>query len=323
MKRREFITLVGGAAAAWPLTASAQQPTIPVFGILLVFSREPGRTFTEPLRAYMQALGYVEGRNLNFDVRYADGKVERLPMLAAELVAQRPAVIATFGDAAALAAKAATTSIPIVSMSEDLVWAKIVTSMRRPEGNITGLSIMGTELDAKRLEILAELLPTRSVVLLLADPTTHRESRPALETTASALGLTLREAIVGTAEQIERSLREARDAGAAGVNVLSSALLFALRGRIISLSAELGLAAIYQWPETADEGGLIAYGPSLRGAFRQVTTLVDKILKGAKPSDIPVEQPTRFSLVINLKTASTLGLAVPPLTLLRADRAIE
>jgi putative ABC transport system substrate-binding protein len=307
----------------WPVATRAQQSTIPVFGILLVFSREPGRTFTEPLRAYMQARGYVEGRNINFDVRYADGKVERLPMLAAELVAQRPAVIATFGDAAALAAKAATTSIPIVSMSEDLVRAKIVTSMRRPESNITGLSIMGTELDAKRLEILAELLPARSVVLLLADPTTHRESRPALESTASALGLTLREAIVGTAEQIERSLREARDADAAGVNVLSSALLFALRGHIISLSAELGLAAIYQWPETADEGGLIAYGPSLRGAFRQVTTLVDKILKGAKPSDIPVEQPTRFSLVINLKTASTLGLAVPPLTLLRADRAIE
>jgi putative tryptophan/tyrosine transport system substrate-binding protein len=304
----------------WPVATRAQQSTIPVFGILLVFSREPGRTFTEPLRAYMQALGYVEGRNINFDVRYADGKVERLPMLAAELVAQRPAVIATFGDAAALAAKAATTSIPIVSMSEDLVRAKIVTSMRRPEGNITGLSIMGTELDAKRLEILAELLPARSVVPLLADPTTHRESRPALETTASALGLTLREAIVGTAEQIERSLREARDADAAGVNVLSSALLFALRGHIISLSAELGLAAIYQWPETADEGGLIAYGPSLRGAFRQVTTLIDKIVKGAKPSDIPVEQPTRFSLVINLKTASTLGLAVPPCALRRPSR---
>jgi len=160
-------------------------------------------------------------------------------------------------------------------------------------------------------------------VLLLADPTTHRESRPALDATASALGLTLREAIVGSPEQIERSLREAKDGGAVGVNVLSSALLFALRGQIIKLAAELGLPAIYQWPETADEGGLIAYGPSLRGAFRQVTTLVDKVLKGAKPGDIPVEQPTRFSLVINLKTARTLGLTVPPLSLLRADRAIE
>jgi ABC transporter substrate binding protein len=165
--------------------------------------------------------------------------------------------------------------------------------------------------------------PPQSVVLLLADPTTHRESRPALDATAAALGLTLREAIVGTPGQIERSLREAKDAGAAGVNVLSSALLFALRARIISLAAELGLPAIYQWPETADEGGLIAYGPSLRGAFRQVTTLVDKILKGAKPGDMPVEQPTRFSLVINLRTANALGLTVQPLTLLRADRAIE
>jgi len=147
--------------------------------------------------------------------------------------------------------------------------------------------------------------------------------RPALDATASALGLTLREAIVGSPEQIERSLREAKDGGAAGVNVLSSALLFALRGQIIKLAAELGLPAIYQWPETADEGGLIAYGPSLRGAFRQVTTLVDKVLKGAKPGDIPVEQPTRFSLVINLKATRTLGLTVPALTLLRADRAIE
>ena len=322
MRRREFIYLLGGAAA-WPLAARAQRPAMPVFGILLVFSRESGRTFTEPLRAYMQALGYVEGRNIAFDVRYADGKVDRLPTLAAELVAQRPAVIATFGDATGLAIKAATSTIPTVSMSEDLVRAKLVTNIRQPGGNITGVSIMGTELDAKRLEILAEILLPRSTVLLLSDPTTHRESRPALDATAAALGLTLREATVGTPEQIERSLREAKDDGAAGVNVLSSALLFALRGHIVKLTSELGLAAMYQWPETADEGGLIAYGPSLRGAFRQVTTLVDKVLKGAKPGDIPVEQPTRFSLFINLKTASTLGLTISPLTLLRADRAIE
>ena len=156
MRRREVITLLGGATA-WPLAARAQQPAMPVFGILLVFSRESGRTFTEPLRAYMQALGYVEGRNVAFDVRYADGKADRLPTLAAELVAQRPAVIATFGDATGLAVKAATTTIPIVSMSEDLVRAKLVTNMRQPGGNITGVSIMGTELDAKRLEILAEI----------------------------------------------------------------------------------------------------------------------------------------------------------------------
>jgi putative ABC transport system substrate-binding protein len=323
ISRREVLCTLASAAVAWPLAARAQQPALPVFGILLVFSRESGRTFGEPLRAYMQALGYVEGRNIAFDVRYADGNVDRLPALAAELVAQRPAVIATFGDATGLAVKAATTTIPIVSMSEDLVRATLVTGMRHPGGNITGVSIMGTELDAKRLEILAEILPARSTVLLLADPTTHRESRPALDATAAALGLTLREAIVGTPEQIERSLREAKNGDVAGVNVLSSALLFSLRGQIISLVAELGLPAMYQWPEMADEGGLIAYGPSLRGAFRQVATLVDKVLKGAKPGDIPVEQPTRFSLVINLKTASTLGLTIPPLTLLRADRGIE
>jgi ABC-type uncharacterized transport system substrate-binding protein len=156
VKRREFITLLGGAVATWPLAALAQQAAMPVFGILLVFSRDSGRTFTEPLRAYMQALGYVEGRNIVFDVRYADGKVDRLPTLAAELVGQRAAVIATFGDATGLAVKAATTTIPIVSMSEDLVRAKLVTNIRHPGGNITGVSIMGTELDAKRLEVLAE-----------------------------------------------------------------------------------------------------------------------------------------------------------------------
>jgi putative ABC transport system substrate-binding protein len=232
-------------------------------------------------------------------------------------------VIATFGDASGLAAKAATSTIPIVSMSEDLVRAKLVSDMRNPGGNITGVSVMGTELDAKRLAILAELLPARSAVLLLADPTTHRESRPALDATAASLGLTLREAVVGTPDQIEQAMREAKDQGAVGVNILSSALFFALRHRIISIAAKLGLPTMYQWPEIAEEGGLIAYGPSLRGAFRQVTTLVDKVLKGAKPGDIPVEQPTRFALVINLKTASTLGLMVPPLTLLRADRAID
>jgi putative ABC transport system substrate-binding protein len=323
MRRRDFISLIGGTVATLPLSARGQQPVTPVFGILLVFSRDAGKTFTDPIRAYMQALGYVEGRNIAFDFRFADGKVERLPTLAAELVAQRPAVIVTFGDATGLAVQAATASIPIVSMSEDLVRAKLVTNMRQPGGNTTGVSIMGTELDAKRLEILAEMLPARSTVLLLADPTEHRESRPALNTTAGALGLNLREAVVGTPEQIERALRDARESGISGVNVLSSALLFALRGRIISLVAELGLPAMYQWPETAEEGGLIAYGPSLLGAFRQVTALVVKVLQGAKPGDLPVEQPTRFSLVINLKTARALGLAIPQSLLLRADEVIQ
>jgi putative tryptophan/tyrosine transport system substrate-binding protein len=265
MRRRDFLGLVGGAAAAWPIPSPAQQSATPVFGILLGFSREAGRTFTEPLRAYMQALGYVEGRNIVFDVRYADGKADRLPDLAASLVAQRPNVIATFGDASGLAAKAATSAIPIVSMSEDLVHAKLVTNMRRPEGNITGVSIMGTELDAKRLEILAELLPPRSSILLLSDQSTHRQSRPALESAASTLGLTLKETILRSPDQMEPLLREARDSGCRGVNVLSSAVLFALRAQIIRFAADLALPAIFQWPETADEGGLIAYGPSLRG----------------------------------------------------------
>jgi len=323
MRRRDFVSLFGGAAAAWPLAARAQQPAIPLFGMLLVFPPDPAKTFTEPIRAFMQALGFVEGRNIAFDFRLADGQVERLPSLAADLVARRPAVIATFGDATARAAQAATANIPIVAMSEDLLRAKLVLSLTRPEGNTTGVSIMGTELDAKRLELLAEMLPARGTVLLLADSTTHRESRPALNAVAQMLGLTLHEAVVSTPDEIERALRGARQRGMAGVNVLSSAFLFAQRGRIINLAAELGLPVMYQWPETAEEGGLIAYGPTLHGAFRQVATLVVKILQGRKPGDLPVEQPTRFALYLNLKTAHALNLPIPPLTLLRADKTVE
>jgi putative ABC transport system substrate-binding protein len=323
MRRRDLLALFGGMAAMSPRALGAQQAALPAFGILLAFSRDAGKTFTVPIRAYLEALGYVEGRNVAFDFRFADGQAERLPALATDLVAQRPAVIATFGDAAGRAAQAATKTIPIVAQSEDLVRAQLVTNLRRPEGNLTGVSIMGTELDAKRLEILAEVLPKRSSVLLLADPSTHRESRPALDATARAMGLTLHEAVVRTADEIERALRGARERGMAGVNVLASALLFALRRRIIGLAAELGLPAMYQWPETAEEGGLVAYGPSLLGAFRQVTTLVVKVLQGAKPADLPVEQPTRFALYVNLKAAHAMGLVVPPSVLLRADRAIE
>ena len=195
--------------------------------------------------------------------------------------------------------------------------------MRHPGANITGVSIMGTELDAKRLELLAEIVPSRGTILLLADATTHRESRPALYATAQALGLTLEEATITAPGDLDRAIREASARGVVGVNVLSSAFLFALRGRIVGLTRELRLPAIYQWPEIADEGGLMAYGPSLLGAFRQVTTLVVKILRGAKPGDLPVEQPTRFALHLNLKTAKELGLEVPASLLPRVDKSIE
>src|SRR5262245_54636334 len=211
MKRREFVGLLSGAMALWSVNARAQHSSLPVFGILLVFSREAGKTFTEPIRAYMLALGYIEGQNITFDFRFADGKAERLPGLAAELVARRPVVIATFGDATAHAAQAATANIPIFAMSEDLVGAKLVASLQRPGGNITGVSILGTELDAKRLEFLAQMLPPRSTVLLLADPVTHRESRPELNSAAQALGVTLHEAVVSTPEEIQRALRSAKD----------------------------------------------------------------------------------------------------------------
>lgn len=322
MKRREFIALIGGAAAAWPLAGRAQQTANPVFGMLLFFSREEGKTFTEPIRAYMRALGYVEGRNITFDFRFADKKVDRLSALAVELVGRRPNVIATFGDAAGIAAQAATNQIPIVSMSEDLVRAKLVSNLHHPGGNITGVSIMGTELDAKRLEILAEVLPPHSNILLLADVMTHRESRPAIDAVAQSLALTLEEVNVRSEDEIGRALHDAKQRGMAGVNVLSSAFLFAHRMRIVTLAQKYGLATIFQWPETADEGGLLAYGPSLLGAFRRVAVTVAKVLHGANPHEIPVEQPTRFALHVNLNTAKSLGISMPESILISADKAI-
>src|SRR5215211_3356465 len=204
MRRRDVVGGLSVAGVAWPLGLGAQPTGKPIVGILLVFSSESGRTFTDPIRAYLEALGFVDGRNIELDFRHADGEVGRLPMIAAELVARRPAVIATFGDATGLAAQAATSTIPIVAMSEDLVRAKLVSNMAHPGGNVTGVSVMGTELDAKRLELISEMLPTRSRILLLADATTHRESRPALDATAQALGLTLEEGIVKTPDDIDR-----------------------------------------------------------------------------------------------------------------------
>src|SRR5215203_2240949 len=311
MRRREVIAGISVAGIAGPLRLRAQPTGKPIFGILLVFSREGGRTFTDPIRGYLEALGFVDGRNIELDFRHADGNVDRLAMIATELVARRPAVIATFGDATGLAAQKATTSVPIVAMSEDLVRAKLVTNMRHPGANTTGLSVMGTELDAKRLELLAEMVQSRGTILLLANAT------------AQALGLTLEEATITAPGDLDRAIREASARGMVGVNVLSSAFLFALRARIVGLTRELRMPAIYQWPEIADEGGLMAYGPSLLGAFRQVTTLVAKILKGAKPGELPVEQPTRFALHLNLGAAKELGLEVPASLLARVDKAIE
>ena len=271
----------------------------------------------------MQALGYVEGRNIAFDVRYADGKVDRLPALAAELVAQRPAVIATFGDATGLAVKAATNTIPVVSMSEDLVRAKLVTDMRQPEGNITGVSIMGTELDANVWRYWPRFCP-------LAAPCFCLQTRPHIASPGrrsmqprQRSGSCCAKPLSARRNKLNRPCARLKTRVRPGLTCCPRRCCLRYAGTSLASLRKLGLPTMYQWPEIAEEGGLIAYGPSLRGAFRQVTTLVDKILKGAKPSDIPVEQPTRFSLVINLKTANMLGLTIPPLTLLRADRAID
>ncbi len=232
-------------------------------------------------------------------------------------------MIVTWGDAGARAARAATSTVPIVVMTDDLLGASLVTSMQHPGGNITGISVMATELDVKRLEILSLLLPKESNVLLLADRRGPHLSRPQLRAAAHALRLHLTESVVETPEEIESTLSSASSAGIAGVNVLASPVLYDHRARIITSVARHKLPAIYEWPFMAEEGGLIGYGPEIDALFRQFVGLVVKILQGADVSALPVEQPTRIQLTINLKTAEAIGVPIPQSLLARADRLVQ
>ncbi len=316
-RRDTLVAFVAGALAT-PFASAAEGPLI---GVLSPFHDE--HDDEARLRWWAQELGFGAAASLRFDVRSTEGNSERLPKLAAELVARRPALIVTWGDDGARAVLAATTRIPIVVMTEDLLGAKFVASMHRPGGNLTGVSVMATELDAKRLEILAEVLPRRSNVLLLADRISAPLSRPAIRAVAQSLGLSLSEAIVSTPAEIESALSGARQRGIAGVNVLASPVLYDQSARIIALMAQHRLPAIYEWPFMAEQGGLLGYGPDIFALFRRFAGLMVKILQGAEVAELPVEQPTKFKLVINLKTAKALGITIPQSLLLRADEVIE
>jgi ABC-type uncharacterized transport system substrate-binding protein len=322
MKRRDFITLAGGAAT-WPLVARAQQSAIPTVGVLWPGAEPPAPPRMESFRQALRQMGFVEGQNVAIELRYARRGLQQLPELAAELVRMKVGVLTTFGDLTPRIAQEATKTIPIVAISDDILGAGLVASLSRPDGNTTGLTIMAPELSAKRLEVLQEMVPGMSRVAALWDPTTGASQVTLTEDAAKSLNLNLQVLEVRLRDDVVAAFREARDARADAINVFSSPFLASLFREIIVLSAEYRLPAIYQWKEQVEAGGLVSFGPSLAAMWRQTGTIVVKILNGAKPADLPVEQPTKFELAVNARTAKTLGYSIPPSVLVRADEVIE
>jgi len=324
MRRREFITLLGGATA-WPLAAGAQQRTMPVVGFLHPSSPEPYR-----LRAFRQGLkdaGFVEGENLTIEYRWADNQLDRLPTLAAELAQRRVAVIVTAGPPAVSAAKAATTTIPIVFLvGEDPVKLGLVGSLARPGGNLTGVNFLAVEVAAKRLGLLRELVPGARRIAVLVNPAnvsvTEAISRDIPEA-ARAIGLQLNIINAGTIREIDAAFAALASERADALFLANDPFFIDRRVQLAQLAARHSLPAIGQDRLYAEVGGLISYGANLGSAYGQVGVYAGRILKGAKPADLPVVQSTKLELVINASTARMLGLAVPQTLLVTADEVIE
>jgi ABC-type uncharacterized transport system substrate-binding protein len=326
MDRRAFIgTLTGGLLAA-PLAAGAQQAGKVYRVCFLALTPGEDTTSMQPLLERLHELGYGEGKNMAFEYRSAEGHPERLSQLARELVRGSPDVlIAGFGTLTAQAAKAATITIPIVfTIVGDPVGAGLVASLGRPGGNVTGLSGV-TAIGGKHLQLLKELSPGKQVIAVLTNPETPftRLALKEIKTAAEAQRIRLVVLEARTAEQVPREFQAAVTATAGGLLVLGDPLMYSLSREIVDLSAKFRLPAVYQSREWAETGGLMSYGVDRRQLYRRAAEYVDKILKGAKPGDLPVEQPTKFELVINLKTAKALGLTIPPSLLQGADQVLE
>ena len=328
MRRREFSTLLGGAAAAstvWPSPLSTQQKAMPVIGFLSAGAPPASPSNMAALRQGLSETGYVEGQNLTIEYRWAEGRYDRLPALAADLVGRKVDVIVAGNPPAAQAAKEATSTIPIVFTSGDAVGDGLVANLARPGGNLTGVSFLNVELHAKRFELLRELVPQAKVIALLVNPKLRpieRVMRDAQEA-AQATGLQLHILKASTESGIDAAFAALVQRQAGALAVSADPFFVSRREQIVALAARHAVPAIYEFREFATAGGLISYGASITAMFRQAGIYAGKILKGAKPADLPVVQPTTFELVINLKTAKALGLTVQSSLLLRADEVIE
>jgi putative tryptophan/tyrosine transport system substrate-binding protein len=328
MKRREVITLLGGAAAAWPLAARAQQPTMPVIGFLNITSPDG---YAERLRGFRQGLkdtGHVEGENVAIEYRWAEDQSDRLPSLATELVRRQVAVIATLGTTnSALAAKAATTTIPIVfAVGEDPVRLGLVVSLARPAGNLTGINFFNSELTAKRLELLHELVPTATRVAVLINPTEAANAETTVrdvQSAAHAIGLQIQVHNASTSREIEAVFATFGHARPDALFVVGDALFNSRRVQLVHLATRYGIPATFGSRVYPEVGGLMSYGTNIMDAFRQAGVYTGRILKGAKPAELPVVQSTKFELIINHPTARMLGITVPDKLLARADEVIE
>ena len=329
MQRREFITLFGGAAAMWPLAARAQLPAGRVYrvGYLTLASREQSlpviRAFDEGLRS----LGYRIGENVAIEYRFADGQMERLPALAADLVRLGVDIILATFNPITVAIMKATTRIPIVMINSiDPVGTGLIASLARPGGNVTGFSgDTGSEILGKRFELMKEILPNLSRAGILFNPNVavNRNRLAAMAETAQALGLTLVPVEARGLDALEQAFAIMVGERVQALVVQGDSVLFNCRGQIAEMALANRLPAVSVLKEFADAGLLLSYGANLQDQYRRVASFVDRIFKGAKPADLPVEQPTKFELVINLKTAKTLGVEVPPTLLIRADEVIE
>ena len=330
MNRRQFITLLGGAAAAWPLAARAQQThgliTSPRVAFLGAESGSTNQHFFDAFRQGMHEHGYVDGQNITFVERWAEGRSERFPEIIEELISLKADVILALSLPAAQAAKSATTTVPIVFIASDPLGSGLVSSLARPAGNLTGFSLaLGDEFSSKWLELLKEAVPSISRVAVLWNPVNPASSHyvTVLRDAAEKLGVRVQPQAVSDPDQFNGAFATIVAERAQALIVVVDPVTARYRERVVELAMKSRLPAMYGFREFVDAGGLIAYGVNVPHLCRRAAVYVDKIIKGANPAELPVEQPTRFELVINLKTAKALGVEIPPMLLARADEVIE
>ena len=327
MRRREFITLLGSAAATWPLTVRAQQPAIPVIGFVNPASPQ---SYARPLSAFLKGLGetgYVEGQNVTIEYRWAEGRNDRLPAMVADLVHRQVAVIAATSTSAALAAKAANTTIPIVfEMGDDPVRLGLVSSLNRPGGNVTGVTQTNVEVAPKRLQLLHEVIPTARVMALLvnpADPALAEMTTKEVQAAAHTLGLELHVLNASTEDDFDGAFARLIQLRAGGLVIAGGPFLISRSKQLAALAARHAVPAIFQYREFAAAGGLLSYGSDITDSYRLAGIYTGRVLKGDKPADLPVQQAMKVEMIINLKTAKALGINVPNTLIGRADEVIE